>query len=118
MSFVSANEVLSPLGKVSSLRVIYPGDEGDLAIATMTYGGRENAVGIRWNGTEKSKLGYPTSRNQPVWFVVPEQGGLDELVLWVGEELKAKRPIKLPTLTIDAALEFLTDRGYSVTLKK
>ncbi len=118
MPFVPPEQVLSPREKVSNLRVIYSGNEGDLAIATMTYAGRKDAVGIRWNGNDEDELGYPKSRNQAVWFVVPEKGALDEIVLWVGEELKAKRPIKLPSLSIDSALEFLTDKGYSVTLKK
>jgi hypothetical protein len=118
MSYTPPEDVLSPREKVSNLRVIYSGDKGDLAIATMTYGGTADEVGIRWNGDDNDELGYPKSRNQPVWFVVPKKGGLDEIVRWVGEELKAKRPIKPPSLTTDSALEFLTDRGYSVTLKK
>ena len=118
MPFTPPEDVLSPREKVSNLRVIYSGNEGELAIATMTYGGTANEVGIRWNGDDKDELGYPKSRNQAVWFIVPKKGGLHEIVLWVGEELKAKRPIKLPSLTIDSALEFLTGRGYSVTLKK
>jgi hypothetical protein len=117
MPFVPADQVLSPRDKVSNVRVIYSGDKNEPAIATLTYAGNE-AVGIRWNGNDEESLGYPTSRHQPVWFVLPDKGGLDKLVQWVGEELKANRPIKPPSLTIDSVLEFLTDKGYTVTLKK
>lgn len=116
MPFVPPEDVKSPREKVSNLRVIYSGNENEPAIATLTYSGIDS-VGIRWNGSDAEPLGYPTSRNQPVWFVLPDQGGLDKIVKWIGEELKANRPISLP-LTVETALEFLANKGYSVTLSK
>jgi hypothetical protein len=116
MPFIPPDDVKSPREKVSNVRVIYSGNENELAIATLTYSGEES-VGIRWNGNDDGPLGYPTSRNQPVWFVLPGEGGLDNIVKWIGEELKANRPISLP-LTVETALEFLTNKGYSVTLSK
>jgi hypothetical protein len=116
MTYTKPQDVTSPREKVSNLQVIFDGGEDELAIATMSYSGNAS-VGMRWNGNSAQPKGYPTSRNQPVWLVVPNRGHMDSIVQSVGEELAAGRSVPFPT-TVESALKFLNERGFKVTLSQ
>jgi hypothetical protein len=66
--------VFSPKEMVKSVEVVY--DSGPVAfswsVARLRWGDSP-AVGIRWNGDERSSKGLPQARGNPTWFIVPDQ---------------------------------------------
>jgi hypothetical protein len=66
--------VLSPKEMVKSVEVIYDAGPVDSSwsVARLKWGDSP-AVGIRWNGDERSSKGLPQARGNPTWFIVPEQ---------------------------------------------
>jgi len=69
----------------------------DWSLATMTYDGVEDSVGIRWNGDieNPTDLGYPNARSNGAWFILPD--GIAEIVLSVVQNT-GKLP---PALALD-----------------
>ena len=49
------------------------GGAGSWSLAQGKWDG-EDALGIRWNGESDSDadIGFPKSRNIPIWFIVPD----------------------------------------------
>lgn len=66
-------EVTSPKNKISQVEVIIENDE--FSIASFEWNGSVNRIGIRWNG-DKNSIGYPQSRGNATWFVLPKQVAL------------------------------------------
>jgi hypothetical protein len=66
--------VLSPKEMVKSVEVIYDAGPVDASwsVARLKWG-ESPAVGIRWNGDERSSKGLPQTRGNPTWFIVPDQ---------------------------------------------
>lgn len=84
MAYVDPQTVVAPQRRLSHLRVVYNSGPGGFAVATFLYNG-ENAIGIRWNGSESEPgMGNPQSSANPTWFVLPE--GLAQRALdWADE---------------------------------
>ncbi len=72
MSYIRPSEVISPKDKVSDVRVIVEGGPGDSSVALLNYDGVKS-VGVRWNGTDGSRVGNPQSRGVGTWFILPEK---------------------------------------------
>ncbi len=87
--------VLSPKDRVASIEVIF--DKGPVdfswSVARLKWD-ESDAVGIRWNGDERSSVGLPQARGNPTWFIVPCE--LESAVLAAARE--ANRA-KLDSLT-------------------
>jgi hypothetical protein len=114
MSFVSAPEVTSPKNRLSSIDTIVHDDgKGSWVVAALTYD-EEPRIGMRWNGTDDDPLGYPSVRNYPVWFIVPDF--FAETVKFMAEE-KAKGRIAGLPLSTEALAHQLKSKGYRVTLE-
>jgi hypothetical protein len=77
--------VLSPKEMVKSVEVAYDAGPvpGSWSVARLTWGDSP-AVGIRWNGDERSSKGLPQARGNPTWFIVPDQ--LADAVLAAAQE--------------------------------
>ena len=77
--------VLSPKEMVKSVEVIYDAGPVDSSwsVARLKWGDSP-AVGIRWNGDERSSKGLPQARGNPTWFIVPDQ--LADAVLAAAQE--------------------------------
>ena len=77
--------VLSPKDMVKSVEVVYDAGpvDGSWSVARLQWG-NSPAVGIRWNGDERSSKGLPQARGNPTWFIVPDE--LGEAVLAAAHE--------------------------------
>jgi hypothetical protein len=114
MPFVPPDQVTSPKDRLTSIdEVVYSAGAGEWAVAILTYDG-ERAVGIRWNGTDAYPLGYPSVRNYPVWFIMPDF--FVPTVEYMAREVAAGRVVGLPLSTEDLARQ-LKGKGYRVTLE-
>ncbi len=71
MSYVKPEEVTSPRDSVSNVEVLYDGKDGNCSIARLLWDGEE-CIGIRWNGTDESPNGYPSSFGYPCWVVLDD----------------------------------------------
>jgi hypothetical protein len=83
MGHQNPNQVKSPKGAVSHLRVIYDGGEqmadsskwGGWSVAELEWY-EEPTMACRWNGStanrEVSEIGNPQSRGNPTWFIIPK----------------------------------------------
>lgn len=82
--------VLSPKDRVASIEVIF--DAGPVnsswSVARLKWDDSD-AVGIRWNGDERSSVGLPQARGNPTWFIVPRQ--LESAVLAAAQEATRTR---------------------------
>ena len=65
-------QVLHPQG-IRIENVLYDSGIEGWSLAELTLNGSEPFYGIRWNGETEDDLGMPTSRNDPVWFYLPEE---------------------------------------------
>ena len=63
--------VRSPKAKIKS-KIDVLVEENDFSIAIFKYG-KSKKIGIRWNATEFSSKGFPTSRGVPTWFILPKR---------------------------------------------
>ena len=83
MGYQNPNQVRSPKGAVSHLRVIYDG--GEHAAGSSEWAGwsvaelewyEEPTMACRWNGStandDVSEIGNPQSRGNPTWFIIPK----------------------------------------------
>jgi hypothetical protein len=114
MSYIPPEKVTSPKGLLSSIdEIIHSDGEGSWVIASLTYD-EKSQLGIRWNGTNDRPLGYPSVRNYPVWFIVPEF--FAPTVKYMAEEKAAGREVGLPLSTEELAGQ-LKSKGYKVTLE-
>jgi hypothetical protein len=132
--YVKPKDVLSPKDRVRAVvKVLYDGGENSLSVAILDYV-HENvkhdpeAVAIRWNGSADDTLGFPSVRQYPVWFLLP-----DELAPTVKFLAENKFQFKLPFNNANATRFMamfgsmfdteslagqLKSRGYKVTLEK
>jgi len=130
--YVKPQDVLSPKDRVNKvLKVLYDGKEDNLAVAILDYshgnGNRSEAVAIRWNGSKEDPLGFPSVRQYPVWFLVP-----DELASTIEFLATQKFPFKLPLessqaekvmsmfgnrFSTESLMKELKHRGFKVTLE-
>ena len=83
MSYQNPNQVKSPKGAVSHLRIIHdggeqvadPSDWAGWSIAELEWY-EEPTLACRWNGSTAndnvSEIGNPQSRGNPTWFIIPK----------------------------------------------
>lgn len=71
MSYIKPKDVKSPQNSISKVEVLYDGKEGNCSVARLIWDGKE-CIGIRWNGTEESPNGYPSSRGYPCWTLLDD----------------------------------------------
>jgi hypothetical protein len=66
--------VLSPKDRVNFLEIIYDSGpvDGSWSVAQLEWD-KSPAVGIRWNGDAKNKIGTPQARGNPAWFILPPE---------------------------------------------
>ncbi len=94
MSYLPPEQVNSPKARLSSIdKIVHDDGEGSWVVAALTYDGESNH-GIRWNGNDDNSLGYPSIRNYPVWFIVPQF--FAPTVEYMAREKAAGREVGLP----------------------
>lgn len=114
MPYISPDQVNSPQNRLSSIdEIIHSEGEGSWVVASLTYDDKSR-LGMRWNGTSDNRLGYPSVRNYPVWFIVPEF--FAATVEFMAREKAAGREVGLPLSTEELARQ-LKSKGYKVTLE-
>jgi len=114
MAYIPPEQVTSPKDRLSAIHEIVHSDgEKSWAVAIVTYDDVRH-VAIRWNGNDEDPLGYPSVRNYPVWFIVPEF--FAPTVEYMAREKAAGRNVGLPFSTEDLARQ-LKAKGYDVTLR-
>src|ERR1017187_7280926 len=114
MPFIPPEQATSPKARLSSIdEIVHSAGGGEWAVAILTYDNERN-VGLRWNGTDADPLGYPSVRNYPVWFIVPDF--FAPTVEYMAREMAAGRVVGLPLSTEDLARQ-LKVKGYKVTLE-
>jgi hypothetical protein len=132
--YIDPEDVLSPKNRVKKVvRVLHDGGENSLAVAILDYihedGKHDPAVvAIRWNGSADDTLGFPSVRQYPVWFLLP-----DELASTVRFLAENKFQFTLPFSNANATRFMamhgsmfdteslagqLKSRGYKLTLEK
>jgi hypothetical protein len=86
--------VLSPKDRVTSVEVIFDAGPVDFSwsVARLKWDDSD-AVGIRWNGDERSSIGLPQARGNPTWFIVPSE--LESAVLAAAKETSQQRQADL-----------------------
>ena len=69
MPYIKPDEVVSPKSRWKLIRVLKAGGPGEVAYALGEWDGIAR-IGLRWNGTEDSKIGNPQSRGLPTWTML------------------------------------------------
>ena len=69
MSYICADEVISPKANWTLVDVVLDNGEGEGAYAIGMWD-RERRVGFRWNGRAGSPIGNPQSRGLPTWTML------------------------------------------------
>jgi len=84
MNYRTPLEVTRPRDLVEVIEVIHVGGEEGCSIARINWDGNP-VIGVRWNVAqrewddetkqreERACVGMPSSRGNPVWFVLPEE---------------------------------------------
>ena len=67
---VDPKDVISPKDQIADVEVLHD-DRENWSVAKLTYHDGSTDIGIRWNGDEESRLGFPNVNGQPIWFCVP-----------------------------------------------
>lgn len=76
--------------KYQSVDIVYDGEVDDsLAIARLKMENGKAFYGIRWNGGENS-LGYPSQGKYPLWFELPYEIKLEQLMPIISTLLKTE----------------------------
>ena len=115
MGYVDPKSVLAPRDRISEVTaVLYDGKEDNVSIVILQYDGKPR-LAIRWNGNDEEKLGFPSVRQYPVWFLVPDD--LVPIIEYAARELNAGHKPSLP-LDTDSLVSALEQRGYHVTLTR
>lgn len=78
---MNPRDVVSPKYKMTLIEVLYENE--DYAIASLLWENKLR-IGIRWNG-KGEKTGYPNSRGQATWFILPKAVAL-EYAKKIGDE--------------------------------
>jgi hypothetical protein len=97
--------VLSPREMVKSVEIAYDAGPvpGSWSVAKLTWGDSP-AVGIRWNGDDRSSKGLPQTRGNPTWFIVPDELA-DTVLAAAREKARSKQDALLEGYRLMAADE-------------
>jgi len=126
-AYVHPQDVTSPKDRVMSVPVvIFDGRAGGMSCATMDYNHdadpakfEKDAVGIRWNGTEDSLSGFPSTHQYSTWFIVDVD--MKDSVLTHFKARAAGTDLRLAFigfLTTEHLTAELAARGYKVNLSR
>ena len=130
--YVKPGLVLSPKDRVKKVTVIHEGEEGGLAVAVLDYVEDDGSlhpevVAIRWNGSVGNPQGFPSVRQYPVWFLIPEE--LASTIRFLAEEhFRFKLPFDKANaerfmalfghlFSTESLTKTLKARGYKLTLE-
>jgi hypothetical protein len=75
MPYIHPDEVTQPRNHWQMDCVICDEGEGRISVSLGRWDGNQ-VIGIRWNGTENSRLGNPQSSANPTWFILPRELGV------------------------------------------
>lgn len=66
--------VICPRKKIKDVKVLYTDETDNFSIAAVLWNNNKR-IAIRWNGSGEN-LGYPQSRGNATWFIIPQKVAL------------------------------------------